>query len=460
MSLTSNKTVHPVLPKPENQKNGLFENLSLSAIEDKELRKKLRNRQSALAARERKKARMLELERQVLELQESHKRLEHENHFLYSRLNFMKQKCFEAGVNIDDGKEVFLQPLDSVYSQNIDPVVDRVPENHCHLTFHRTPHLTKPNRPNNLHDFQINYSSTNNFPVNHPNQQYFLNNSNCYHKTMAHHEAQPVPNKTDLAQKDNFMDYNPVEFYENQRRSRKEIHSQSSKVEQKAESANQGSKFWKIKEDFCTNLDQKLLLSPNLRPDFTKNSNSKFPKSAHEMSPECPPLPSIGEMLETNVNRSLLTSKSLSHTNFEKGFEIPAVVTEKQNFKRKNEAVQTTFKKSKSFHSLSGMSPLSNQRQPTWSKSVPQEQDRGINENKLHKSEIRPSFEQPSSPPDMKFSNCFSALATSQISTIENMKDFTNSSSKSRPNDHSASDSGLSMDEHLDWVNDSSLFDF
>jgi len=113
MPLASNKAIQPVLPKPEKSKTDLFESLSLSAIEDKELRKKLRNRQSALAARERKKARMLELERQVLELQESHKRLEHENHFLYSRLDFMGRKCYEAGVNLDDGKEVTPFPCNS-----------------------------------------------------------------------------------------------------------------------------------------------------------------------------------------------------------------------------------------------------------------------------------------------------------------------------------------------------------
>ena len=40
----------------------------LNAIEDKELRKKLRNRQSAMAARERKKAKMEQLENKVSNL--------------------------------------------------------------------------------------------------------------------------------------------------------------------------------------------------------------------------------------------------------------------------------------------------------------------------------------------------------------------------------------------------------
>ena len=48
--------VLPVLPKPHN---GLPRGPQLSAPEDKEMKKKLRNRESALAARERKKQKML-----------------------------------------------------------------------------------------------------------------------------------------------------------------------------------------------------------------------------------------------------------------------------------------------------------------------------------------------------------------------------------------------------------------
>ena len=48
--------VLPVLPKPHN---GLPRGPQLSAPEDKEMKKKLRNRESALAARERKKKKML-----------------------------------------------------------------------------------------------------------------------------------------------------------------------------------------------------------------------------------------------------------------------------------------------------------------------------------------------------------------------------------------------------------------
>lgn len=50
--------VLPVLPKPQNGVSGRV-GPQLSATEDKEMKKKLRNRESALAARERKKQKML-----------------------------------------------------------------------------------------------------------------------------------------------------------------------------------------------------------------------------------------------------------------------------------------------------------------------------------------------------------------------------------------------------------------
>ena len=50
--------VLPVLPKPHNGPCGP-RGPTLSGAEDKEMKKKLRNRESALAARERKKQKML-----------------------------------------------------------------------------------------------------------------------------------------------------------------------------------------------------------------------------------------------------------------------------------------------------------------------------------------------------------------------------------------------------------------
>lgn len=74
--------------------------VNLNEIADKELRKKLRNRQSALAARERKKARMLQLENQVSELQTNYRRIEDENQFLRARLENVKKQCEQLGVHI------------------------------------------------------------------------------------------------------------------------------------------------------------------------------------------------------------------------------------------------------------------------------------------------------------------------------------------------------------------------
>lgn len=70
--------MQPVLPKPDST-SLKDKKKSVSTMEDKELRKKLRNRQSALAARERKKARMLQLEQTVSELQIANQRLFQEN---------------------------------------------------------------------------------------------------------------------------------------------------------------------------------------------------------------------------------------------------------------------------------------------------------------------------------------------------------------------------------------------
>lgn len=81
--------VLPVLPKPHN---GLPRGPQLSAPEDKEMKKKLRNRESALAARERKKQKMLELERKVDELSKENDDLRSENSVLRGTLSSVMQK--------------------------------------------------------------------------------------------------------------------------------------------------------------------------------------------------------------------------------------------------------------------------------------------------------------------------------------------------------------------------------
>ena len=57
MPFQSHVNVLPVLPKPHNGAPRLTP--QLSGPEDKEMKKKLRNRESALAARERKKKKMM-----------------------------------------------------------------------------------------------------------------------------------------------------------------------------------------------------------------------------------------------------------------------------------------------------------------------------------------------------------------------------------------------------------------
>jgi hypothetical protein len=81
--------VLPVLPKPHN---GLPRGPQLSAPEDKEMKKKLRNRESALAARERKKKKMLELENRVAELGKENDELRSENSIVRDTLISVMQK--------------------------------------------------------------------------------------------------------------------------------------------------------------------------------------------------------------------------------------------------------------------------------------------------------------------------------------------------------------------------------
>lgn len=87
------KTVNvlPVLPKPQNG-SGIRAGTPLSSAEDKEMKKKLRNRESALAARERKKQKMLELEKKVTELGRENNALKVENCTLRGTLSTVMRK--------------------------------------------------------------------------------------------------------------------------------------------------------------------------------------------------------------------------------------------------------------------------------------------------------------------------------------------------------------------------------
>ena len=67
---------------------------SYDNITDKELRKKLKNRESAQAARDRKKAKMLSLERQVSELHERYRMVESENQELRIRIQRMESSAY------------------------------------------------------------------------------------------------------------------------------------------------------------------------------------------------------------------------------------------------------------------------------------------------------------------------------------------------------------------------------
>jgi len=100
MPFPTAQQVLPVLPKPQNGpgRNGP----ALSAVEDKEMKKKLRNRESALAARERKKQKMLELERRVAELSRNNSILKMENCTLRGTLTSVMQKYGAPKSEIDE----------------------------------------------------------------------------------------------------------------------------------------------------------------------------------------------------------------------------------------------------------------------------------------------------------------------------------------------------------------------
>ncbi|NWH79263.1 XBP1 protein, partial [Piaya cayana] len=71
-----------VLPGPEPQPARKRQRLTHLSPEEKALRRKLKNRVAAQSARDRKKARMAELEQQVLELEEENQKLLLENRLL------------------------------------------------------------------------------------------------------------------------------------------------------------------------------------------------------------------------------------------------------------------------------------------------------------------------------------------------------------------------------------------
>jgi len=274
---------------------------------------------------------------------------------------------------------------------------------------------------------------------------------------------QYFPNAQDIKGENDCTNHNLHRFNGNQFRVQETNMNFQPSIKQESDAVNQISNPWKTRQ-ICTNINQTPLSSIAITETSCSNNYSRagFNFSKQSSSPELTPpypLPTIGEVLESSGNRSSLTSKSLSQTNFEKTFGVQAPRVENQENTKRNDSVRNTFKRSKSFHSLSGINALPNLVQGEWPKKTPQEQFKNINNN-LTKTESGPTFESLSPLKQTKVSNDFSTILSPQINTIINSKDFTRSLSNSRPNDHTASDSGLSMDEHLDWMNDSSLFDF
>ena len=457
MPFTANKAVLPVLPKPEILKHGMADNIPLSAIEDKELRKKLRNRQSALAARERKKARMLELERQVMELQESHKLLEHENHFLYSRLGFMKQKCLEAGVSLDDEKDVPHLPYNHAFcSENFDLGNNRFFSNN----FDHVPNLKRPpplpgsesGYPTNHQnlDFSTNCSSYQVLPKNTVSSK--ENNEKKFSQHQAnvfHHVSPPFNRSSSDYFPDSAQNLNPPKFENNT-------------CQMKIKQEEFETAFSKDANTFKGNVIVNRTVS---YPPSDQSRHFYTPIQSQPTSPFST-LPSIEAMMETGVQEN--ATAAMSWNNFVKN---PSNQDEfgKQKFgasfhtKYRNETSPYTFKKSRSFHSLNIMSTACGSSKEThWGAPNVHKQCNNnyppcsSSTSTSHPNSLLSSPVIEKNSTNNNFLNFFGPNPKSNLAVAT--LDVGNNSKTKLP-DHSSSDSGLSMDDHLEWIADSSLFD-
>jgi hypothetical protein len=102
--------------------NPITNRKSYDHITDRELRKKLKNRESAQAARDRKKAKMLTLERQLSDMAERNKLLENENRELRGRIQRMEAEAFWRLVkNPPDGSNMEGNAMAAMMNQGMHP---------------------------------------------------------------------------------------------------------------------------------------------------------------------------------------------------------------------------------------------------------------------------------------------------------------------------------------------------
>lgn len=130
--------------------NPITNRKSYDHITDRELRKKLKNRESAQAARDRKKAKMLGLERQLADMAERNKLLENENRELRGRIQRMEAEAFWRLVKNPADANMAENPMAAMMNQGMHPSG----MSHPVVGSHAQPMDTTHGQPD-LHQIQI-----------------------------------------------------------------------------------------------------------------------------------------------------------------------------------------------------------------------------------------------------------------------------------------------------------------
>lgn len=135
--------------------NPITNRKSYDHITDRELRKKLKNRESAQAARDRKKAKMLTLERQLADMAERNKLLENENRDLRGRIQRMEAEAFWRLVkNPADGTAMEVNPMAGMMNPAMHPSAMAHNMNIPAMNMDTTPAHSQPSQ-SDVHQIQI-----------------------------------------------------------------------------------------------------------------------------------------------------------------------------------------------------------------------------------------------------------------------------------------------------------------
>lgn len=448
----SNKSVLPVLPKVKDTQNGSTENMSLSSIEDKELRKKLRNRQSALAARERKKARMLELEKQVATLQESKKQLQDENQALRMRVEILSEKCHEAGLSCDHEKSPLFRahcptqmlskyPANGFFSNNVDSLSENDPESFVHQNYLEMQDTFFQNQLLRFQKPQQNIAGYNSYSMKYKS---YLDDKKCKD------EIEPVSK----------MSPNPVDSSQTNMKNFPHLYPYSTQVDFQMKQPNMIKQ-----EDFNHALDQTENFSTRFdaAPGFVTDQigeKQNWPSSCEKSEFEnisLFQLPSIGALWETGTKLARRETKSLSQSDLpvEDQFSFSSEQTFQPNSGQNfiGEEISSQFRKLKSFHSVDEGSVL---RKSGWPNRNTQSCFYQSNANNgLGLDRVNQKFSAAECGDFPNGISDFNFLPES-FDEVTDQTDFATFKDETNELMSSKSDSGVSMDDYPYWVGDSS----